>query len=649
MSRSGAVYQAIRSTLLTATAVCAAGAANAAGFDQFIGFGDSTMDSGYFRYGSTGGLFTLGANSQHAVDLGIQSAVTAGASGAFVGPGVVSTTMLAARFGLSALPVTLPSGGTNYANGSAQSVSTTQADGYQNGFFNNVPGVAQISNYLAAVHNSANPGALYMINIGANDLFWMQTQQANLLPQQLYETYMKPFAATLATSVATLQADGARTIVVLDFNEYARLVQANGQLSTAGVVDFNESQTYGAAIWSSLAAAGVNFVPADISSLFTYVSQNPAKFGFTAASVLASNPACGSTSSLVCSPAQLVAPDAEQTHLWADGAHLTTAGQAIESDFIYSLLTAPSQVSLLAESAVQVGLARTATIQRQIDLSGQHRGPNGVNVWTSAGASSLSMNGAPNFPTASGTPFGGTVGADYLLPGGVIVGAALTAGGQTQSFSTGGHFNQSGEALSLYAAYSVGPIWGNAIASYGLLQNHVRRQVTLGMFTDQNSADTDGHSLALALRGGYDFKIGPFTTGPVAGAVLQQVRINGFTETGTSGVSALSFGSQTRGSAISQLGWRGSVDLGDWQPFAELAWNHEWANKNRTIVASLTSIAAPSWSAAGVPIASDWAAASLGASYKLSSQVIIRGTASAFFANPQASGYGGELSLNVAF
>ena len=100
------------------------------------------------------------------------------------------------------------------------------------------------------------------------------------------------------------------------------------------------------------------------------------------------------------------------------------------------------------------------------------------------------------------------------------------------------------------------------------------------MFTDQNSADTDGHSLALALRGrGYDFKIGPFTTGPVAGAVLQQVRINGFTETGTSGVPALSFGSQTRGSAMSQLSGRGSVDLGDWQPFAELAWNDERAEQ----------------------------------------------------------------------
>ena len=81
----------------------------------------------------------------------------------------------------------------------------------------------------------------------------------------------------------------------------------------------------------------MNFVPTDISSLFTYVSQNPTKFGFTAASVLASNPACGTTSSLVCSPGILVAPNAEQTHLWADAVHLTTAGQTIEFDFIYSL------------------------------------------------------------------------------------------------------------------------------------------------------------------------------------------------------------------------------------------------------------------------------------------------------------------------
>jgi len=298
---------------------------------------------------------------------------------------------------------------------------------------------------------------------------------------------------------------------------------------------------------------------------------------------------------------------------------------------------------------VQVGLTRTATIQRQIDLSGQHRGPNGVNAWVSAGADSLSFTNAANFPNSSGTPFGGTVGADYQTQGGAILGMAVTAGSQNQGFFTGGHFTQTGQALSLYAAYSAGPLWGNAIASYGLLQNNIARQVVIGNFIDQNDANADGHSLALALRGGYDFHIGAITTGPVVGAVLQQVRVDGFTETGTSGLSALSFGSQTRNSAVSQLGWRGSVDLGNWQPFADLEWNHEFASKNRMITTSLTSIAAPSWSADAIPIAANWATASVGVSYKVSPQVIVAAAASAMFASPQVSSYGGELAVNVSF
>jgi outer membrane lipase/esterase len=351
----------------------------------------------------------------------------------------------------------------------------------------------------------------------------------------------------------------------------------------------------------------------------------------------------------VCTPNLLVAPNAEQTHLWVDGVHLTTAGQTIEVDYIYSLLTAPSQISLLAESAVQGGLARAATIQGQIDVSGQHRGPNGINVWASAGANSLNVRNAPDFPNDSGIPFGGTVGADYRTPGGVIVGAAVTAGGQTEQFSTGGNFVQVDEALSLYAAYQSGPVWGNAVASYGLLQDHIARQVTLGDFTDQNDGNTSGHDLALALRGGWDFRLGTVTTGPVAGVVLQQVRLDGFSETGTSGVTALSFGSQTRNSAVSQLGWRGSVDLGQWQPFADVEWNHEWAGRNNTVTASLTSIAAPPFTAAAAPVASDWASASVGASYKLNSQVMLRGSLSAVLGNAQVTSYGGELGLSVNF
>ena len=153
-----------------------------------------------------------------------------------------------------------------------------------------------------------------------------------------------------------------------------------------------------------------------------------------------------------------------------------------------------------------------------------------------------------------------------------------------------------------------------------MLQDHVSRQVPLGIFTDQNKGDSNGHALALALRGGWDFHVGAFTFGPLAGLTLQQVRFNGFTESGTTGVTALSFGAQTRNSAISQLGVRASTEIGDWRPFAELAWNHELADRNRTVTASLTSIAAPAYFAAAIPGALDWASASAGTSYRINAR-----------------------------
>jgi outer membrane lipase/esterase len=637
-----------RVALLALAALGVPEVANAGAFDQFIGFGDSSMDSGYFRYTSTGGSPGLGGpGSAAALNAQIAATVAAGGSGAFLGPGIVDTVQLATRFGLTALPVTIPGGsGTNYANGSAQTVSTTAGNNYLRGLYNNIPIVTEMSNYLAAVHGVANPNALYMISYGGNDLTWLQTQApAGLAPQ----AYLQSFASSLTAGITNLQAAGARTILVLNVYAYARLVGPGGSLTPANASWVSEAATYSADVWSGLHAAGVNFIPADIEGLLRYVSQNPTMFGFTPATALASSPACGAVSALICAPSQLVTPNAEQTYMWSDQAHLSNAGQTIETDYLYNLLTAPSEISMLAESPVWGGLARAATIQQQIEQSGQTRGPGGINVWVGAGAGHLSNKNASNFPAISGVPFGGTIGADYLTPSGLLVGAAISAGNQAQNFSTGGHFAQVDEALSLYAAYRTGPLWGNAVASYDLLQDHVARRVPLGIIIDQNNADTSGHDLALALRGGWDLDVGPIATGPVAGLVLQQVHLNGFSESGTTGFTALSFGSQTRNSAVSQLGWRAAARLGDWRPFAEVGWNHEWAGGNRSVSASILSIAAPAYTVSAVPVASDWGNVSAGATYRINARTSLRGAVSAMFVNPQVASYGGGVTLAVGF
>ena len=261
----------------------------------------------------------------------------------------------------------------------------------------------------------------------------------------------------------------------------------------------------------------------------------------------------------------------------------------------------------------------------------------------------MTLTSTPYFPDASGPVFRGSIGGDYRFANGILLGAAVSAGGANQLFSTGDRFNQTDQALSLYAAYGIGPLWGNAIASYGFLQSQTTRDVALAQFLDRNTGSTNGRSLGLALRGGGDLRFGLFTTGPVAGIILQQVRLNGFTESGTTGMTALSFSNQTQGSAVSQLGWRGSVDLGAWQPFAEVAWNYDWADTNRTITTSLTSIAAPSYFMSAAPQATNWATTFAGASFRLTPNVVLRGALSAAVFNPQLASYGGDVGVNIAF
>ena len=618
------------------------GPADAAGFNQYVGFGDSTLDSGYFRYNTTGSATQ---------DAQVAAAVANGASGAFAGPGIVNSILLAGRFGQNGAAI--GGGGFNFANGGAFSAplrataDSTPLSGVS--ALTNVATNQQIQNYLTSVGGAANPQALYVVKTGDNDLQFVRAMGTTWIAAN--PGFLPELAVGQALNVAALQAAGARTILVPNSYNYAVFASEGGYIPEANAELYARSQSYSMMRWTSLTAAGVRFIPADIDSLYRFVVQNPVLFGFTPSSVLSAN-AVGSAQSPLYDSWNDVTPAQLETSLFigANGVHFTTAGQQIESDYEYSLLSAPSQISLLAECAVQDGLARFATIQGQIDLTGQHRGPSGLNVWASGGLNALNFKNTPGFPDASGTPLTGSLGADYQLPGGVIVGAAVTLGHQTQKFaSDGGDFEQTGEALSLYTAGRYGPVWGNVTASYGLYQDSVSRQAVLGKFMDQNSAHTTGQSLGLALRAGGDLVLGPVTTGPVAGLIVQQVRIKGFTESGTSGVTALSFGGQTRDSAVSQLGWRVLVDVDRWQPFAEAKWNHELVGQDRLVKAALTTTSAQHYSLAAAPTATDWTTASLGTSFKLSDRVLLRGAASASIDNPQVVTYGGELGISVSF
>ncbi len=612
--------------LLIASIIITQSESHAGGFNQFVGFGDSTLDTGYFRYNPPAAPVT---------DQMIAAAVAAGAKGGYAGPGTMDATFIAARFGLSAEP--FGHGGTNFANGGAHTLVESDTA--------HVSTVQQIEKYLASVQGSANPRGLYVVSTGNNDYIYTMKQGPAWIAAN--PGYLTGLVAPLTAKVASLQSAGARTLVVPNTFIYAAMAGLGGDLPLAITSDYARLMAFNGAVWTELTKAGVRFIPADMDSVFKYVVHHPTQFGFTPDSVLSKN-APSKVSALLTTSA-MISPEQDQSFLFIDGAHLTTGGQKIEADYIIGLLTAPSLVSQVVEGAVQTGLSRTAHLQARIEGFGRPPAPTGARGWASFGSSSLRLRNDPGFQEISATGIEGMVGVDRQLAGGVLLGAALTVGEQKLHFSSGGNCDQVEEALSLYAAYKTERIWGDAMVTFGIRQDQIERQVQMGIFSEHNRADTNGRTLGLALRGGHEFCIGSMDTGPVVGLNLQQVRLNGFTETGTSGVTALRFLDQTRNAFISQLGWRAGLNLGGVQVSATAEWNHDFKSESRTVTAALTSTNAAPFSASSAPVPGDWATVKLGAACRISSRLALHVNGLATFGNPEVRSYGGTANLSFNF
>lgn len=660
--------------VLVAGLLLASGPAWSQTFSQFVGFGDSSIDSGYYRTitNPRGGNFT---------DAQWSAAVAAGGGKPTTSTGLMGSEALAAAFGLSGAPAN--QGGSNYATSGAKDVLVNNAT--TGGFRAAVPTVTQISNYLASVGGQANPNGLYLISSGGNDITYAD---GGTFTNAQARSYLTSAANSLASSIATLQAAGARYILVPD------LAYSFGNATAQ-----QYKLLYSQALWSGLTAAGVSFIPVDVNAMRLAIASAHAAapagsldaFGFqyidtnsstndALTHVACSTPTGVTTAwALLCSsnagaPSHLVTANADQTRLFADDQHMTTAGQKILADYEYSLVVAPSEISFLAEAPVKTRAVVVDSIFNQIALSRRHRQAGTANVWVTGDVASLKVNsGYAGFPSDPGVPGALTGGIDYAFDNGLLIGAAISGGTTTQSFDLGGNFRLDEYAANLYAAYGVGPVWGKVVGSYGRLQYDVHRVVPIGITTQANNGRTAGNNASIAAEFGYDFvtafgaaarpatlpvKAAPvaagwqITHGPVVGVVLQRINVDGFTETDSfaaiGGFTALSFGSQTRNSAVTELGYRATIDIGIWQPFAKLTWNHELAALDRSVSASLTSVVAPSYAMPAVVLGRDWGSGTIGTAVTLADRITGYAAFTSQIAQRNVTTYGGQVGLNVA-
>jgi outer membrane lipase/esterase len=333
--------------VILALSIISASQAAADTFNQFISFGDSSVDSGWWSgalQGQCDGASVPCTTGNAVKDTRIANAIANGGTGAPVGVGLMNTQILAGDFGLTALPANQP-GGTNYAISGAVNAATP-ANGNIGNLNQNttLPStVQQMANYLAGHGGAANPQALYVISSGANDVTFAIDNFSTLSSR---ETYLANQAAALANAIRNIQVTGAQHILV------------NGLGGSGTLPAF-----YTQALFSDLSALGVNFIGADVKAFVQEIEANPTLYEFTAATVLPGVPGTGTGSACVwtggttqtgwgqwCANtttpstqyAYLRSADAEQTSFFSDDQHFSAAGQALLAAYDFSLISTAS-------------------------------------------------------------------------------------------------------------------------------------------------------------------------------------------------------------------------------------------------------------------------------------------------------------------
>ena len=336
--------------LIASAALClAASQATAAPFDAFYVFGDSTVDSGWWSGALNGQCdgapspCTTGSVNKNTL---ISNAIANGGTGAPVGVGLMNTQILASDFGVTAIPANQP-GGTNYAISGALSADTAGIGNLNpNGTLPST--VGQITNYLGAHVNTADPSALYLISSGGNSVTYANDNFTTVAARQ---TFLANQASALAAQIAVLQSDGAKNIVVYG-------TQGSGGLATF----------YTNRLFSDLAALSVKFIGADIAGMIATVEASPTSYGFTTSTVFPGTVGPGTGSACATQTgggpttgwgqwcankttasslyATLTSANAEQTSFFSDDQHLSAAGQLIEANYVYSLIVTPLPAAL---------------------------------------------------------------------------------------------------------------------------------------------------------------------------------------------------------------------------------------------------------------------------------------------------------------
>jgi outer membrane lipase/esterase len=597
-------------------------AASATDFSQVVVFGDSLSDAGNI---------SLATAPQIQPPLRFTT-----------NPGKTAAELVADGLGH---PITASlAGGTDFAWGGA-------------GLVNNVAAVPtlpqQLGQYLTATGGMADPNALYQVWGGANDIFYLTATSTD--PNVLAAGTANA-AITEVGMLGQLKAAGANYVVVYNLPDIGKTPSATAQGAAASAGATQLSVLYNSTLSSGLAqlsSQGLNVVPVNTYGLINEVVANPAAFGFSNVT----DAACGlAASSVQCGPAGSGLPysyaaGTDESYLFADGVHPTTAAHRLLSQVVLAELAAPGQISLLGEAPLAASAAQYRAIRNEMlaDSQGSE-----TRMFAAIDYGQQRFDGTSSSPKTSSDNVNLTLGADVRTSEHTTVGVSLGVGQSKADFkgNSGGYKLQdiSGQVFGLY---SNGGGYVGGFASFGQSNfKDIERRIQLGPSLRIESGKADGSHLGGGVEGGWWFNMGQsLKTGPFAHVEWQSIKVNGYTEGGNDS-TAMNFGRQQRDALISALGWRlmGSWKVNDLQmaPFVELAWNHDSKADPRSVRAGLNTMGG-SFALSGYTPDKTWGSANIGLSAQLTPSVTSWIAVNSRFSDSTQKDNSVNLGFKVAF
>ena len=530
--------------LAASLALAAAPAVAGETYSRTVFFGDSLTDSGYFR------------------PLLVQQNPAAAILGRFTtNPGLVWAEWLADYYGTDASANGNGQSGDNYAAGGAM-VGTDRMGPP----FGLTPSMAtQAADYLAANGGRADPDALYTVWGGANDLFSIAANPAQA--QQIIGAAV----TSQVGIVGSLQAAGARYVLVPNIPDLGITPTFLAQGPAAAAQGTALASAYNQALYGGLSASGLRVIPVDAFTFLREVVADPAGYGLANVTGTACQPQV-TAQSITCNPGSYVSPGADQTYLFADGVHPSSAAHRAIADLALGMLEGPRQVAVLPHSAAMTGRGRAERVGAQLAVAPAQDGRR----WWADLRGDLQRYGHGDHYDGAGPAL--TAGLSWST-GGLVYGGFAGYGRQSNDWGLRrGDWDQSEATLGGFVGWhGEGGGWVAGQLSYTQLDIDTRRQVPLGPALRVHRGSTDGSNLTAAVHAGWNFGEGALSHGPVLGLVAQRIDIDGFAEGDPASSSALAFHDQAFDSLVGSLGWQASYAIhAQLAPYARLTLDREF-------------------------------------------------------------------------